>query len=222
MSDTFATASRAKNSTIFALLTLSLASGCALAQFGRTEEAGAAEPAGAVSDIRVRIKTTKGDIEAILYASKTPITVANFLNLSSRKFYDGIIFHRVIPDFMAQVGDPLTKQPGSQGRWGTGGPGYQFQDEFRPDLKHDGPGVLSMANAGPGTNGSQIFITHVATPHLNGRHTVFGRLTKGQDILDSIVKGDKIVSVDILDPTDALFAAQAANLKKWNAVLDQQ
>ncbi|MFT5526912.1 MAG: peptidyl-prolyl cis-trans isomerase B (cyclophilin B) [Pirellulaceae bacterium] len=175
-----------------------------------------------LKDVRVKISTSAGNLEAVLYASKTPITVANFCNLAKRKYYDGIIFHRVIADFMAQVGDPLTKQPGKEGRWGTGGPGYTFGDEFRDDLRHDSIGVLSMANAGPRTNGSQIFITHLATPHLNNRHTVFGKITKGNDILLKIVRGDKIVKLEVLDNTDALFTAQKENIDKWNSVLDKQ
>jgi peptidyl-prolyl cis-trans isomerase B (cyclophilin B) len=125
----------------------------------------------------------------------------------------------VIPEFMVQVGDPLTKQPGTEARWGTGGPGYTFADEFRDDLKHDKPGVFSMANSGPGTNGSQIFITHVPTPHLDGRHTVFGRVTKGQNVINALAKGDHIIKVEILDDTTALFESQARNIQKWNAVL---
>jgi len=166
----------------------------------------------AVKDIRIVMSTTKGDIEATLTASKTPITVANFLNLAKRGYYDGIVFHRVIPNFMIQGGDPTGT--------GRGGPGYRFGDEFHADLKHDTAGIFSMANAGPGTNGSQFFVTHNATPHLNGKHSVFGKVTKGQDIVNKIAKGDKIKGIKILDSTDALFAANKANLEKWNAVLD--
>lgn len=165
----------------------------------------------AVTDIRIVLKTSKGDIEATLFASKVPMTVANFLNLASKGFYDGLTFHRVIPNFMIQGGDPLGN--------GTGGPGYKFADEFDPSLRHNKPGIFSMANAGPGTNGSQFFITHVATPHLDGRHSVFGEVTKGQNVVDRVSRGDKIEKIEILDSTDALFAAQAENLAKWNAVL---
>ena len=164
-----------------------------------------------VSDIRVVLHTSKGDIEGTLFASKVPMTTANFLNLAKKGFYDGLTFHRVIPDFMIQGGDP-------EGR-GSGGPGYRFADEFDPSLKHSKPGIFSMANAGPGTNGSQFFITHVPTPWLDGKHSVFGEVTKGQDVVNKIVKGDKIEKIDVLDSTDALFAAQAENLAKWNAVL---
>jgi len=137
------------------------------------------------------IETTKGTIRIELFADKTPKTVANFEKLAGQGFYDGLKFHRVIPDFMIQTGCP-------QGT-GTGGPGYKFADEFHPDLKHSGPGILSMANAGPGTNGSQFFITHVACPHLNGKHSVFGKVLVGQDVVDSIVQGDKMVSVKVTE-----------------------
>lgn len=184
----------------------------AFAQEEKKEEA-AAKPA-AVKDIRVVVKTSKGDIEGTLFASKVPMTTANFLNLAKKGYYDGLTFHRVIQGFMIQGGDP-------QGN-GTGGPGYKFGDEFDPSLKHAKPGIFSMANAGPGTNGSQFFITHVPTPHLDGKHSVFGEVTKGQDVVDKIAKGDKINKIEVLDSTDALFEAQKANLEKWNAVLKSQ
>jgi peptidyl-prolyl cis-trans isomerase B (cyclophilin B) len=182
-------------------------------------------PAAEVTDIRIKIKTTKGDIEATMFASKTPMTVANFLNLAAKKYYDGIAFHRVITDFMVQGGDPTES--------GRGGPGYQFPDEFHPELKHTKPGIFSMANAGPGTNGSQFFITMAPTPFLDNRHSVFGEVTKGQEVVNAIVgkldtgepgvkadgKGDKIVSIEILDSTDALFAKQQTNLDNWNSKL---
>lgn len=173
----------------------------------------AAKPA-AVKDIRVVLKTSKGDIEGTLFASKVPMTSANFLNLAKKGYYDGLTFHRVIAGFMIQGGDPAGN--------GTGGPGYKFGDEFDPSLKHSKPGIFSMANAGPGTNGSQFFITHVPTPHLDGRHSVFGEVTKGQDVVDKIAIGDKINKIEVLDSTDALFEAQKANLEKWNAVLKSQ
>ncbi len=165
----------------------------------------------AIEDIRIVLKTTKGDIEAVIFASKVPMTAANFLNLAQKGFYDGLTFHRVIPDFMIQGGDPRGT--------GTGGPGYEFADEFHPSLRHNKPGIFSMANAGPGTNGSQFFITHVATAHLNRKHSVFGEVAYGQEVVDRIARGDKITKIEIRDSTDALFAAQAANLAKWNAVL---
>ena len=124
------------------------------------------------------IKTDKGDIRLTLESRKAPKTVNNFVFLARQGFYDGVIFHRVLADFMAQAGDPTGT--------GTGGPGYKFADEFHPDLRHDGPGVLSMANAGAGTNGSQFFITHVATPWLDDKHSVFGRVSGGLDVLLSI------------------------------------
>lgn len=127
-------------------------------------------------------KTEKGDFVVELYADKAPKTVNNFVFLAREKFYDGVTFHRVIRNFMAQSGDPT----GS----GRGGPGYKFGDEFHPTLKHSGPGILSMANAGPGTNGSQFFITHVATPHLDGKHSVFGKVTQGMDVVLSIPERD--------------------------------
>ena len=128
------------------------------------------------------IKTDKGDIRLTLESRKAPKTVNNFVFLARQGFYDGVIFHRVLADFMAQTGDPTGT--------GTGGPGYKFADEFHPDLRHDGPGVLSMANAGAGTNGSQFFITHVATPWLDDKHSVFGRVSGGLDVLLSIPERD--------------------------------
>jgi peptidyl-prolyl cis-trans isomerase B (cyclophilin B) len=134
--------------------------------------------------------TSRGSIVVELFAEAAPITVNNFVFLAREGFYDGVTFHRVIADFMIQGGDPTGT--------GSGGPGYRFQDEFTGNPhRHSGPGVLSMANAGPGTNGSQFFITHVATPHLNGKHTVFGQVRVGQDVVDAIRKGDTINSVTI-------------------------
>ena len=127
-------------------------------------------------------KTEKGDFVVELYADKVPRTVNNFVFLARDKFYDGVTFHRVIRDFMAQGGDPTGT--------GTGGPGYKFADEFHPSLKHNGPGILSMANAGPNTNGSQFFITHRATPHLDNKHSVFGKVVKGMDVVSSLAARD--------------------------------
>jgi peptidyl-prolyl cis-trans isomerase B (cyclophilin B) len=135
------------------------------------------------------ISTNRGPIRIELFEDKVPNTCANFEKLASEGFYDGLTFHRVINDFMIQAGCPHGT--------GTGGPGYKFADEFHPDLKHDGPGVLSMANAGPNTNGSQFFITHVPTPWLDGKHSVFGRVIEGQDVVDSIRKGDVMDSVAV-------------------------
>jgi peptidyl-prolyl cis-trans isomerase B (cyclophilin B) len=135
------------------------------------------------------IDTNRGAIKLELHADKTPKTVANFEKLVGEGFYDGLQFHRVIDDFMVQGGCPNGT--------GTGGPGYTFEDEFHPDLRHTGPGILSMANAGPNTNGSQFFITHVATPWLDNKHSVFGRVIEGQDVVDTIRQGDKIEKVTI-------------------------
>ncbi|MCY3901251.1 MAG: peptidylprolyl isomerase [Caldilineaceae bacterium] len=135
------------------------------------------------------IQTSRGDIVIDLYADKVPNTVNNFVALARDGFYDGVSFHRVIADFMVQGGDPT----GS----GRGGPGYRFNDEFHPELVHDGPGVLSMANAGPNTNGSQFFITHVATNWLDNKHSVFGRVRSGQDVVDAIRQGDVMEKVEI-------------------------
>jgi peptidyl-prolyl cis-trans isomerase B (cyclophilin B) len=162
-----------------------------------------------MQDIRLILKTSRGSIEGTLFASKVPMTAANFLNLAKSGFYNGVAFHRVIKDFMIQGGDPTGT--------GSGGPGYRFGDEIHPSLKHTKPGLFSMANAGPGTNGSQFFITHVPCPWLDGKHAVFGEVTKGQDVVNAIAQGDKINSIEILDPTDDLFAAQKANIDKWNA-----
>ncbi len=137
------------------------------------------------------IQTNRGTIRFELFDDKVPNTVANFVKLAEKGFYDGLKFHRVIQDFMIQTGCP-------EGT-GRGGPGYRFNDEFHPQLKHDGPGVVSMANAGPNTNGSQFFITHVPCPHLDGKHSVFGRVIEGQDVVDSIRQGDKMVKVTVAE-----------------------
>lgn len=156
--------------------------------------------------IYAKFDTSKGEILVKLHYDKTPGTVGNFVALAEGNlentakeqgtpYYDGLKFHRVIPDFMIQGGDP-------QGT-GSGGPGYKFDDEFHPELRHDGPGVLSMANAGPGTNGSQFFITHIETAWLDDKHTVFGKVIEGQDVVDAIAQGDEIKTVTILREGDA-------------------
>ena len=165
-----------------------------------------------MSDIKITLHTTAGDIDATFFASKVPLTCANFLILAKRGYYDGITFHRVIPNFMIQGGDPT----GS----GSGGPGYRFADEIDRTLNHTKPGIFSMANAGPNTNGSQFFITHLATPHLNGKHAVFGEVTAGQVVVNNIVKGDKINSITIHDDTTALFESQKDHVEHWNSILD--
>ncbi len=191
---------------------MTVLAGCFLSCAEEKKEDGILPKGSDLKDIRIVLTTSKGDIEATIYASKVPMTAANYLNLSKRGYYDGLKFHRVIPNFMVQGGDP-------QGT-GTGGPGYRFEDEIHPSLKHDGPGVFSMANSGRGTNGSQFFITHKDTAWLNGKHSVFGKVTKGMDVVNAIRGGDTIKSIKILDSTDALFAAEKKNLDKWNAVLD--
>jgi len=167
-----------------------------------------------VADLKAVIETDKGTINMILFADQTPLTVANFVNLAGRGYYDGLIFHRVIDEFMIQGGCP-------QGT-GTGGPGYQFADECTADLKHDVPGVLSMANAGPGTNGSQFFITHVPTPWLDGKHTVFGRIVgeADQEVVNAIAGGDGLKKITIEGDTAALLEKMADDVTKWNARLD--
>lgn len=137
------------------------------------------------------IQTPKGTIEIQLFADRAPKTVENFVTLAEKGFYDGLKFHRVIADFMIQGGCPKGT--------GTGGPGYTFEDEFHPELTHDGPGVLSTANSGPNTNGSQFFITHVPCPWLDGKHAVFGKVLSGQDIVDTIAQGDLMEKVTIVD-----------------------
>jgi peptidyl-prolyl cis-trans isomerase A (cyclophilin A) len=170
--------------------------------------------------------TSKGKIVCRLEFEKTPLTVANFVGLAEgtknyskdggapkaqgKPFYDGLNFHRVIPNFMIQGGCPLGT--------GTGGPGYRFKDECLPDLKHDVPGVLSMANAGPASNGSQFFITHVPTPWLDGKHTVFGRVVEGQDVVNKIQKGDKLNAVKIIRVGDSAkaFKGDQADFEKFS------
>ena len=163
--------------------------------------------------LSAEIATARGTIHLHLRDDLVPVTVANFVNLARRKFYDGLTFHRVIPNFMVQGGCPL----GS----GTGGPGYRFQDEIVPQLSHQ-RGVLSMANAGPGTNGSQFFITHVPCPWLDGKHTVFGAVEDASDqaLVDQVRGGDKITSITIGGDYGPLFAAMADRLAEWNAILD--
>ena len=172
------------------------------------------------------IKTNKGDMIINLNYKETPVTVANFISLSEgknkevspefdkKKYYDGLVFHRVIDNFMIQGGCPLGT--------GTGGPGYNFQDEFDDELRHDKPGILSMANAGPGTNGSQFFITHIETPWLDNNHTVFGEILgdEDQNIINSIVQGDMIEKIEIIGdlPNDKAIEEL---IQSWNNILDK-
>ena len=164
-------------------------------------------------ELTAQMKTSRGTMRLRLFAEQAPITVSNFVNLSLRGYYNGLNFHRVIADFMIQGGCP----EGS----GRGGPGYRFEDECTPALKHDRPGVLSMANAGPRTNGSQFFITHVPTEWLNGKHTVFGWVESDADmeIVNSIQQGDTIVEITIEGDTDSLLQENAERVAEWNAIL---
>jgi peptidyl-prolyl cis-trans isomerase B (cyclophilin B) len=160
--------------------------------------------------IQAAIETSKGTINLSLFADEAPVTVANFVNLAQKGFYNGLNFHRVIPSFMIQGGCPLGT--------GTGGPGYKFEDEFHPSLRHDKPGKFSMANAGPGTNGSQFFITHVPTPHLDDAHTIFGQVDSDadQDIVNAIEQGDSVISITIAGDADALLEQHASRVAEWN------
>ena len=161
-------------------------------------------------NISAVIETSKGLINITLFPEQAPVTVTSFINLAGKKYYDGLNFHRVISQFMIQGGCPTGT--------GTGGPGYQFEDEFDPSLIHDAPGKLSMANAGPGTNGSQFFITHVPTPHLDGMHSIFGQVDSSadQDVVNAVVQGDEIVSISISGDVDELLEAHTQRTEEWN------
>ena len=165
--------------------------------------------------MQATITTPKGTIRLNLFPEQAPVTVANFVNLAARGFYDGLKFHRVIANFMIQGGCPRGT--------GSGGPGYEFEDEFDPALRHDQPGRLSMANAGAGTNGSQFFITHVPTPWLDNAHSIFGEVAGAEDqaVVDAIAQGDAIESITIDGDTATLLAAQADRVAQWNARLDR-
>jgi peptidyl-prolyl cis-trans isomerase B (cyclophilin B) len=166
------------------------------------------------SVLTARIQTSKGAINLRLFPDEAPLTVLNFINLSSKGFYDGLKFHRVIPDFMIQGGCPLGN--------GTGGPGYRFKDEFSPDLRHARPGMLSMANAGPNTNGSQFFITHVPTPWLDNKHAIFGEVSGEDDqkIVNIIVQGDKIESITVEGDYGKLSEEHQEQLDVWNKAIE--
>jgi len=158
------------------------------------------------------LKTAKGEIRLALFPNEAPITVANFVNLAQRRYYNGLKFHRVIPNFMIQGGDPTGT--------GRGGPGYTFADEFNPARRHDSPGILSMANAGPGTNGSQFFITHGPTSHLDDKHSVFGKVLSGQDVVDVIAPNDVMTTVSIEGDASGLLARQQSHVDTWNRTLE--
>lgn len=166
--------------------------------------------------MRATIKTNKGEINLKLFADLTPVTVANFANLAQKGFYNGLKFHRVIEDFMIQGGCPYGT--------GTGGPGYKFRDEFDVTLKHDKPGMLSMANSGPSTNGSQFFITHIATPWLDGKHSVFGEVMGEQDqeVVNKIRNNDMIETITIDDDTTELFGKTKNYIESWNKILEKK
>tara|TARA_B100001079_G_scaffold62855_1_gene53421 strand:- start:3553 stop:4041 length:489 start_codon:yes stop_codon:yes gene_type:complete len=149
---------------------------------------------------KIQIQTERGNITIEMFEDEAPNTVANMISLIEKGYYDGLNFHRVIPDFMIQGGCPYGT--------GTGGPGYDFDDECAPDRRHDSAGVLSMANAGPGTNGSQFFITHGPTPHLDGKHTVFGKVTEGQEVVDEIKQGDVMQTVVVLQKRDRVYEVE--------------
>jgi len=165
------------------------------------------------NELRAIIESSKGDIQLILHADKVPYTVANFVNLTERGYYDNLKFHRVLDNFMVQGGCPL----GS----GTGGPGYKFGDEFDDSLKHDKPGILSMANAGPGTNGSQFFITHLPTPWLDNKHSIFGEVASDDDqaIVNKIQQEDAITTIRIEGDTTSLKEQTRDKLEEWNGIL---
>ena len=161
-------------------------------------------------EITLIMETSKGSINLRLFPDQAPVTVANFVNLARSGYYNELDFHRVIANFMIQGGCPSGT--------GTGGPGYKFEDEFDSSLRHDKPGRLSMANAGPGTNGSQFFITHVPTTHLDDAHTIFGEVIDDadQDVVDAIEKGDKIVSLSLEGDVDDLLEAHKARIEEWD------
>lgn len=173
--------------------------------------AGSASSALAQTGLTATIMTEKGNIEVALNERAAPTSVASFVNLALRGFYDGLVFHRVEPRFMIQGGDPLAA--------GNGGPGYRFAGEI--NLRHNRPGVLSMANAGPGTDGSQFFITHAPTPHLDGLHSVFGSVTAGMEVVNAIRRGDVIEAVIVEGDISDLWQRKASDLARWNEILDE-
>ena len=166
------------------------------------------------NELAAVITTTKGDIHVTLFPVEAPLTVANFVNLAQRGYYDGLKFHRVLANFMIQGGDPTGT--------GSGGPGYRFADEFSPSLRHNSAGTLSMANAGPSTNGSQFFITHVPTPHLDDLHSIFGKVSSGQDVVDAIAQDDVMTTIVIEGDPTSLLAAQKEQVDEWNRILERR
>ncbi|WP_025917088.1 peptidylprolyl isomerase [Herminiimonas sp. CN] len=169
-----------------------------------------------MTTLKAIMETSKGTINLNLFADQTPVTVASFVNLANRGYYDGLKFHRVIANFMIQGGCP-------QGS-GMGGPGYDFEDEFCRELRHDKAGILSMANSGPASNGSQFFITHGPTPHLDGKHTVFGAVVGSADqkVVDSIAKDDIIQKITIEGDASELMKKVEEKLTRWNQVIDKR
>ena len=165
------------------------------------------------NELTAVITTTKGDIQVTLFPAEAPLTVANFVNLAQRGYYDGLKFHRVIADFMIQGGDPTGT--------GSGGPGYRFADEFSSSLRHDSAGTLSMANSGPSTNGSQFFITNGPTPHLDDIHSIFGKVSSGQDVVDAIAQDDVMTTIVIEGDPSSLLATQKEQVDEWNTILDR-
>ena len=170
--------------------------------------------ASQANELTAVITTTKGDIHVTLYPAEAPVTVANFVNLAQRGYYDGLKFHRVIANFMIQGGDPTGT--------GSGGPGYRFADEFHRLRRHTSAGTMSMANSGPGTNGSQFFITHGPTTHLDDKHTIFGKVSSGQDVVDAIAQDDVMTTLVIEGDPSSLLAAQKEQVDEWNRVLDRR
>jgi len=171
------------------------------------QEVGGKDP----NELYAVIETNRGTMEFLLYRQVAPIAVSNFVNLATRGFYDGLTFHRVVEEFMIQGGDPAGN--------GSGGPGYEFQDEIR--LRHNQMGIMSMANSGPGTNGSQFFITHQATPHLNGLHTVFGLIHSVKELIRQTRIGDTMISVTIEGNAKAFLEKYADRVYQWNVILDE-
>lgn len=207
----------AKAGVLFVLTTLSMSMFfCDSAVSAAEKKTHKGETKMTSAPLKATIHTTKGDIRLNLFPDNAPMTVLNFVNLSKKGFYDGLAFHRVIPNFMIQGGCPLGT--------GTGGPGYRFADEFSSDLKHSKPGILSMANAGPGTNGSQFFITHIPTPWLDNKHSIFGEVVdeKDQAVVNSIVQGDKIKSITIEGDYSKLAEKNKDTLDAWNSVLEKR